>query len=278
MLTLNKSLIEIISPNIVTLKKEAVLSKEMLQELAYIVRDALQNRGYLLIKNLPISPRAISECKSLFLELSSLVGKPISHDAHNSIIWDIKSKPASQSLIKTYSEHSHEAELHTDSQYSEYPEDYFGLLTLKKAACGGGESLLLSLKDILKELRQHSEAEMVEQTLRNSNYPFIVPNVFKKSQSDEPEFNFGPILRDNEIRFRVDTFEKAIKACNSLCTPQQIHAYRVLKSIILNSPSTKHFFLEERDLLFINNKTMLHGRNQFKDASRHLLRIRLNKN
>jgi hypothetical protein len=43
-------------------------------------------------------------------------------------------------FIKTYSEHSHEAELHTDGQFIHYPEDYFSLLTLKKADCGGGVS------------------------------------------------------------------------------------------------------------------------------------------
>jgi hypothetical protein len=42
--------------------------------------------------------------------------------------------------------------------------------------------------------------------LRETDFPFIVPNVFKKTKSDTPEFNFGPILRENEIRFRVDTF------------------------------------------------------------------------
>jgi len=36
-------------------------------------------------------------------------------------------------------------------------------------------------------------------------------------------------------------------------------------------------FLQPKDLIFINNKTMLHGRGQFTDADRHLLRIRMNK-
>lgn len=84
-------------------------------------------------------------------------------------------------------------------------------------------------------------------------------------------------MRPNEIRFRVDTFEKAIAENPDFCTPKQIEAYDVLKGIILNSDKIKHFYLENRDLVFINNKTMLHGRSSFTDSDRHLLRIRINK-
>jgi hypothetical protein len=101
--------------------------------------------------------------------------------------------------------------------------------------------------------------------------------VFRKKASNEPEFNFGPVLPDGEIRFRIDTFEKALLASPNLCTPRQVSAFMLLKEHVCTSPSTKTFFLEDRDLIFINNKTMLHGRGGFTDSNRHLLRIRINK-
>jgi len=158
-----------------------------------------------------------------------------------------------------------------------YPEDYFGLLTLKKANCGGGISYLLSLKEILNELRALPNGSMYEKTLSNTNFPFIIPNVFKKNASVEHEFNFGPILRENEIRFRVDTFEKALSIKRDLSDEEQMEAYHALKNIILKTSKTQMLFLQPKDLIFINNKTMLHGRGQFTDADRHLLRIRMNK-
>lgn len=245
--------------------------------LAERVQDALESKGYIVVKGFPVDTNDVQQCREKFLEITGMVGKAISHDANNSIIWDIKANPKSGSLIKTYSEHSHEAELHTDSQYSVYPEDYFALLTLKKARCGGGESFLLSLENILKELRALPNGQELEFVLRESDFPFIVPNVFKKTASEGNEYNFGPILRDNEIRFRIDTFEKAIAEKPEYCTNEQLDAYKALQEIILNSPSTEYFFLEEGDLIFINNKTMLHGRKQFLDPERHLLRIRMNK-
>jgi alpha-ketoglutarate-dependent taurine dioxygenase len=246
--------------------------------LVELIISSLKSAGYILVKNFDVDTSNVEECRKKFLEISEQIGKPIPHDANNTIIWDIKSNPNSKSFVKTYSEHSHEAQLHTDSQYSFYPEDYFGLLTIKKAECGGGLSYILTLKDILEELRSLPDGKEIEHILRTTDYPFIVPNVFKKNNLDEHEFNFGPILRENEIRFRIDTFEKALVYNNNLCTKKQIQAYEVLKQIILDTKKTKSFYLEEKDLIFLNNKTLLHGRSMFTDQKRHLLRIRLNKN
>ena len=149
---------------------------------------------------------------------------------------------------------------------------------MKKANCGGGVSYVLTLKDVLNDLRALKNGVEFEDVLTNTNFPFVVPNVFKKHKSNKHEFNFGPILRANEIRFRIDTFEKAINFDNKICTQEQKNAFFELKKIILNNTKTLKFYLEEGDLIFINNKTTLHGRSLFTDKNRHLLRIRINKN
>ena len=248
-----------------------------LKMLSTLISDALEKVGYIIVKNFNTDIENLDDAKQKFLNIAKSVGNPIPHAGEDSIIWDIKSNDQSVSFIKTYSEHSHEADLHTDSQYSSYPEDFFGLLTLKKADCGGGISYLIKLDEILEELRQTTGGLDAEKILRETNFPFIVPNVFKKEKNQEHEYNFGPILRDNEIRFRVDTFEKAISSDPDLCTETQITAYQKIKTVILNSTKTRKFHLEAKDLIFINNKITLHGRSEFTDNTRHLLRIRMNK-
>ena len=245
------------------------------EKLAQSALDKMNLEGYCLIHNFIPNTSSILESSNAFIRFINKIGDPVSHDSNNSIIWDISPNKTLNDGIITYSEHSHEAELHTDSQYSRYPEEYFGLLTLRKACCGGGESYLLSLNDILRELGELPNGTKTEEILKSSEYPFIVPNVFKQTQG-EKEYNFGPILGLNEIRFRVDTLEKALKEKPDSCTKEQAQAYYQLKNIIINSPSIKRFFLEDGDLLLVNNKTMLHGRSQFSDPNRHLLRIRFN--
>lgn len=242
------------------------------------ILEQLNSTGYVVISNYTSDTANIKKCTHLIKDISSMIGVPFPHNGKDSIVWDIKSNASVKAgAITTYSEHSHEAELHTDSQYSFYPEDYFALLTLKPATCGGGQSLLLSLKDILNELREVDGGIEAERILRKKDFPFIVPNVFKQTNGDEMEFNFGSILQDNEIRFRVDTFEKAIKLRPDFHNDEQWQAFIILKNIILNSPSILKFHLNAGDLVIINNKTMLHGRTSFTDQNRHLLRVRMNK-
>jgi len=248
--------------------------------LAKFILDQLNTIGYVIISDFIVDVSDMKNCAKRLLEISKLVGEPFPHNTSNSIIWNIKANASSDSdsLVKTFSEHMHDAALHTDSQYSYYPEDYFSLLMLKPAICGGGESLILSLADILRELKEAKGGIAAEKILRKTNFPFIVPNVFKKHKNNKKmEFNFGPILGENEIRFRVDTFEKATLLRPDLCREEQLQAYNIIKKVILNSPSIERFYLKERDMIFINNKTTLHGRTSFRDPDRHLLRIRMNK-
>ena len=252
-------------------------SQPDLRTIAHMVRKAVIDKGYIVFRNFYYDLNDLEKTKSLFIQLCEMVGTPISHDQHGSIVWDIKSNPNSTGLVKTYSEHNHQAELHTDSQYSLYPEDMFALLSLQKAKCGGGISHLKSLKNILHRLKMLPDGDEVIRILSNTDFPFIVPNVFKKNNSIKHEFNFGPILRDNEIRFRIDTFEKAFQVDNSFCTEEQLDAYGKLKKVITDDLDLTEFTMEPGDLIVINNKTMLHGRSSFTDSNRHMLRIRMNK-
>lgn len=248
------------------------------QKLTKKILEALEGPGWVVVTGFAKDTSSIQQ-KSLFIDLCKKIGQPIGHDRNGKIVWDIKPRQPDtyKKGVVTFSEHNHEADLHTDSQYSEYPEDYFALLTLKPASCGGGESSLLSLPAILEELQLTAEGLQHLRVLEKTKFPFIVPRAFQKKNSKGPEFSFGTIIRPNEIRFRIDTVEKALAYDPGFCTAEQVEAFDFLKDLIRNSSKTKNLFLKRNDLIFINNKTMLHGRGSFKDRKRHLLRIRMNK-
>lgn len=244
------------------------------------IHQSLDQEGVVIIHDYIPADEALEQTKQRFQSFCSRFGLPIGHDREQTIIWDIKSTPATvqgESKVITYSQHSHEADLHTDSQYSAYPEDYFALLTLRKADCGGGISYLLSLEDILAELESSEAGRKAKHILETTTYPFIVPSIFKQNKQEKPEFNYGHIIKDGEIRFRVDTIQKALDYDQSLCTPEQVVAFNFMVNLVRNTSNRKTFFLENGDLILINNKNMLHGRGSFTDPKRHLLRIRMNK-
>ena len=243
--------------------------------------DHLIQDGCVLLKKFDIDETNLSSTRALFTSLCESIGDPISHDAKGTIVWDIQSRTSGTNKkdgVVTYSEHNHEADLHTDSQYSEYPEDYFALLTVCPASCGGGQSYVLTLDDLLEDLNSNAQGKSAIEVLSNTSFPFIIPHVFKlNSHQDSQEYNFGPILREDEIRFRVDTIQKAIELNPDFCTNDQIEAFDFLVSTIRSTAKTQKFHLDVGDLLLVNNKTILHGRSSFSDDRRHLLRVRMNK-
>ena len=98
--------------------------------------------------------------------------------------------------------------------------------------------------------------------------------MFKVKPQGPPEYTFGYLLKDGKMRFRIDSVEKAIALDASFCSSEHLRHFHFLKELALNSTHIKKTQLANDECLFINNKTMLHGRTGFEDQKRHLLRIR----
>lgn len=202
-------------------------------------------------------------------------GSLIPHNAQSdSIIWDIKTNDKTYSY-KTFSSHNAEAQLHTDSAFSKNPEDIFILLVVKSARCKGGESILLHLEKLLEHIHALPDGYAVEQTLRENVYPFAVPDVFKKSLEDELEYATGPILYDDKIRFRSDSIRQCLKFNPELLNHKQHQALDAIDEILSNPAHYQRLYLNDNDLIIIDNKRMLHGRTAFTDKERHVLRVRM---
>lgn len=245
------------------------------EELSSKIKNSINNQGYIIVSDLYNNITSLDELKATLLELCNSIGEVTSHNNQDTPIWDIKARDNNSEHI-TFSEHADEAELHTDSQYSKVPEDHFALYCIHKAQCNGGESFLLSVDDIITELNATKKGQEVIEFLESNTYPYIVPDVFKENPNGPPEFTAGYLLKNGEMRFRVDAVERALAIDSSLCSDEQIEVFNYLKKIVINSKAIVRTYLENHECLFINNKTMLHGRTRFLDQNRHLLRIRFN--
>lgn len=240
-----------------------------------LILSKLQNEGFVIISNLnlPVS------CRGQALEdFVRLMGDPVLHAlSDTSFICDIKKKVEITSAFPTYSEHSEEAFLHTDSAYKETPEDAFILYCIKPAACQGGMTTILSLSDIYNEMAAHPCSQLLLRELANTRYPYMVPSIFKTRRDVVDEFIHEPILEPSQkIRFRRDTIQKSLSRIASTLSEDAIAAFELFTSLIKNSQKTLKVNLAAGDLLVMNNRTMLHGRTAFNDSTRHLLRIRFN--
>ncbi len=137
--------------------------------------------------------------------------------------------------------------------------------------------MLISMSDIIDEIMIRPNHEQIIYSLSNENYPFAVPSIFTKSDDKVKEYLFAPILKDNKIRFRIDTIDKGLEEHGDKISKEALYAYNVVKSIVTSSKNIKWFKLKSNDMVFLNNNKMLHGRTAFKDEKRHFFRIRINK-
>jgi alpha-ketoglutarate-dependent taurine dioxygenase len=246
--------------------------------LGRVIYEETSKHGYVLISNAHFGLAEGDTIKQKLLDFCKLLGSPILHSPKpDSYVWDIKTVKNTKSNFVTHSELAAEAELHTDSAFSDNPEDYFCLYSIKKADCNGGESLLLSMEDLLNELRKTEEGLKAEKQLRTKKYPFAVPSVFKEGHKSQDENLYAKdyILKEDSIRFRSDVIQRSLNIDPQLIDDDQYKALDVLQNIVDHSKGLKRLMLEVGDLIIINNKTMLHGRTAFEDSDRHLLRVRM---
>lgn len=236
-----------------------------------VIREVLQNFGYCVISHSDAG--SIAQARARVLGSARAIGTPVSHDKHGTLLWDIRTQTKVTTAGRTFSEHSDEAVLHTDSQYRDAPEDAFCLYCIKAATCGGGKSFILTLDDLLLDLADSGiESDMID-ALSNNRFPFAVPRVF---ETENDKFTFGPILGEGKtIRYRKDTLEQGMQAHGAVLPDVAHRAVEALHQIVLTSTRVQCFDLARGDLLWVNNKSTLHGRSSFRDAERHLLRARI---
>lgn len=240
--------------------------------------EEIEKNGYVLLRGVNFEITEDGKHKKSLMDFCKLIGTPMLHNAMpDSYVWDIKPVKNSKSTFVTHSELALEAELHTDSAFSENPEDYFCLYSIKKAKCNGGESILLPLEDLLIELRKTEAGIKAEDQFRTKKFPFAVPSVFKEGHASQNEnlYVMDYILSGDTIRYRIDVIQKCLNIEPDLIDEDQYEALRTIQIILQKSLKIQRLMLEVGDLIILSNKKMLHGREAFRDHDRHLLRIRI---
>lgn len=231
-----------------------------------------------LIKNFlpPNIPKIV--CQTILLAFVRRMGTLSPHKgSEDSLIWTMQPREyENENRFKTFSEHSAEAALHTDSQYRLKPENFLAFYVYRQARCGGGRTRLLNGQRLLESLLASNEGGRVIKTLTSAKIPFLIPPVFltnsQKNFVKAPIFSKIPF-----IRYRSDNLQtQNIDASSRANKHEIVESLEFLKKEIEFSIHSREFSLNDGDLLLINNHKNLHGRTAFEDKNRCLFRIRFN--
>lgn len=208
-------------------------------------------------------------CDRWLLHVARQVGQPIGHGERGPLVWPITpvGGPAT-----TYSQHNQEADLHTDGQFLLQPPEVIGMICDHQATCGGGATLLLDAFDVLAEISESGHQDLIDYF--SNPVPFRVPEAFAEATSHKVVW--APVFAERTIRYRYDTLLRAAREALDDDQRRVVESrLELLNAMIQQSRQRRATLLRHGEIIFVDNRRMLHGRTGFSDLRRSLWRVYL---
>jgi hypothetical protein len=239
-------------------------------------RVALESeRGYVIVVAGP-PERFGPESLTLFYWLiGEMLGRPIEQNVQGTLLYDVRDTGQDVRYGARFSVTNAESSFHTDNSFGATVLDYVGLLCLNTARSGGASQIVSGIA-VERELRaKHPDACAV---LRQ---PFHVDRRGGLRPGDEPTIRFpvfdgdGADLVLRYLRYWIEVGHE--KAATPL-SPQQIEALNLLDRVAGDPRMRVEFSLRRGEMLWVNNRWILHNRTAFEDHSeperkRHYVRL-----
>lgn len=239
------------------------------------IRAALEDgRGFVVITtgSRDYSPQ---ERSALYWLLGWLLGKPVEQNVQGTLLYDVKDTGQDVRYGARFSVTNAESSFHTDSSFMETITDYVGLLCLNGAK-SGGLSQIVSGYAVREELLAQDPTALEQLT-----QPFHVDRRGGVRPGEEPTVRypvFGEYERGLLIRYLRYWIEAGHEKAGVPLTAAQTAALDTLDRIASEPRLRVEFAMQPGDMLFVNNRWILHNRTAFEDHAeperrRHLLRL-----
>lgn len=261
--------------------QRALRALPMLGRLAQNVQGS--GAGGMTISELGLRDMDEASRNAVLYAIGLSLGFPTSSDQRTRrVAWDVRSRPpapGTDQRFTTFSERVGGADMHTDSSFYPMPEEQFLLYVVSAARCNGGESLLVDVDDVRSALQCTGAGRAAFDLLTTTSVPFRVPTVYAAGD-DQLEYFMGPVFGTDQhgnltMRWRHDAIMKGLAARPDLGSPALFEALDLVNEIVERHAPRFERHLEDDTLLWADNRRMLHGRANYSDAHRHLIRIRI---
>jgi hypothetical protein len=240
------------------------------------VRDALETGpGYVILTAWPAGRYSPQELQAQYWLIGQLLGRPVAQNVQGTLLYDVRDTGQDVRYGARFSVTSAESTFHTDNSFGDSVVDYVGLLCLNPAKSGGLSQLVSGYMvwGALQE-RYPDAAAILRQ-------PFHFDRRGGLRPGDAPTARFpifgegGPELVIRYLRYWIEVGHE--KAGQPL-TRAQIQALDCLDEIAALPRYRVEFTMNRSEMLFINNRWLLHNRTAFEDFAepqrkRHYVRL-----
>ncbi len=239
------------------------------------VQAALESgRGFAVVTVPPgrDSPQGLP---AVYWLVGQFLGRPFAQNVQGTLLYDVRDTGQDVRAGARFSVTNYESSFHTDNAFGDEVLDYVGLLCLNPAK-SGGRSQIVSGYTVAGELRsRHPDAWEV---LRR---PFHVDRRGGLRPGEEPTARF-PVFADGAtgllLRYLRFWIEAGHEKVGLPLTAEQVNALDALDRVAGDPRLRVEFTLRPGEMLFINNRWILHNRTAFEDYAeperrRHYVRL-----
>ena len=218
--------------------------------------------GFFVINGHELSNLSLDEKRSIYTIISKIIGELLEQNKDHEKVVVIKDLGKTMKTGGRYHQTKEGGSYHTDgSHIFKNPPDYVGLLCINPAK-SGGVSKFMSAYTIHNKL-------LKKQKLQKILYEKFHHDKKNENMEEENATRFEPIFQfvNNELKFKYQReliFTGHEKAKQPL-TQIQIQAIKFLEEILSNSDQVVTYTLKSGDMMFSNNRWLIHDRTLFED-------------
>ncbi len=244
------------------------------------VLDALNSgRGFAILERVPLERFTSEEARAVYWVIGQLLGLPFEQDIKGTLLYDVRDTGQDVARGARFSVTNAESSFHNDHSFGDPVPDLVGLLCLRTAKSGGQSQLITAYTLHNELLGNHPD---ILETLYQPFY-FDRRGQFKAGES--PTFQ-APIFQwdrqELTIRYLHYYIQAGHERAGKALTPDQERVLSVMESLLRRPDFRVEFSLKPGQMLFTNNRWVLHNRTAFEDypdpeRRRHYVRLWLSK-
>ena len=240
------------------------------------VLDALNSgRGFAIIERVPVEQYSVEEALSMYWMTGQFLGIPMEQNIEGALLYDVRDTGENVAQGARFSVTNAESSFHNDNSFGEPLPDLVGLLCLQTAK-SGGQSQLISGYALHNELLENHPD--VLNTLYKL-FHFDRRGQFKAGESPTSQFPiFQWSMGELIVRYLYYYIQVGHERTGKALTADQRNALEVVEELLCHTDFRVEFNLQPGQILFTNNRWILHNRTAFEDyppleRRRHYVRL-----
>ena len=254
------------------LQKRDLLDQHNIQHFTHLktqiqhIKQAIliQGCGFCVINGTNFTAFDKHELSNIHILISKIFGELLIQNKHGEQTVEVKDLGKTLSTGGRYHHTKEGGSYHTDGCHIfENPPDYVGLLCLNPAK-SGGVSKFISAYTIHNKLQE-------DKNLLRILYEKFYMDKRNENQADETPTQFVPIFTYNNGKLNCRCCQRELidsghEKMNKPLTEYQKNALDNLDELLANENLAVSYLLKKGDMMYSNNKWLIHDRTDFEDS------------